>query len=154
MHQGQAGTSTGATGMDVDQDPQEQETPLGTPFDDGFTPSTTRGYTSADPIGGVHTENLFTPLYTESQATDHANVNTNQQPPTPAATRDAEMVAASAAATDQAEASAAATNAEMEAADEMEAEAVAADAAELVAHLAAETEAAAAAEAAVAKATA
>jgi hypothetical protein len=63
--------------MDVDPDHQEQDTSLGTPFDDGFTPSTTTGYTSAKPTGGVHTENFFTFLYTESQATDHTNVNTN-----------------------------------------------------------------------------
>ena len=56
-----------ATGMDVEHDPQEQEIPPETPFDEGFTPFTTRGYTSADPTGGVHTENFFIPLYTESQ---------------------------------------------------------------------------------------
>ena len=39
----QAGTSARTTGMDVDQDPMEQGTPLGTPFDEGFTPSTTKG---------------------------------------------------------------------------------------------------------------
>jgi hypothetical protein len=69
--------------MEVEQDPQEQGTPPGTPFDDGCTPPTTRGHTTADPAGSVHTENCFTPFYTESQATDHTNVNTNQQPPTP-----------------------------------------------------------------------
>ena len=75
--------------MDVDQDPQEEGIPPGTPFDEGFTPSTTKGYTSTDPTGGVHTENFFTPLYTQSQETDHTNVTTNQQPPTPADTLDA-----------------------------------------------------------------
>jgi len=69
--------------MDVDQDPPEQGTPPGTPFDEGFTPSTTKGQTSVDPTRGVHTENFLAPLYTESQETDHANVNTNQQPATP-----------------------------------------------------------------------
>ncbi len=69
--------------MEVEQDPQERGTPPGTLFDGGFTPSTTRGHTTADPAGGVHTENYFTPLDTESQATDHTNVNTKQQPPTP-----------------------------------------------------------------------
>jgi len=67
--------------MDVDQDLQEQGTPPGTPFDEGFTPSTARGYTSMDPTGGVQTKNSFTPLYTESQEMDHTNVNTNQQSP-------------------------------------------------------------------------
>ena len=62
---GQAGTSAGATRNDIDQDPMEQETPPGTPFDEDFTPSTTRGQTSADPARGVHTENYFTPLYME-----------------------------------------------------------------------------------------
>ena len=75
--------------MDVDHEHQEQKTPPGTPFDEGFTPSTTRGYTSADPSGGVHTENFFIPLYTESQEKDQTNVNTNQQLPTAAATLDA-----------------------------------------------------------------
>jgi len=73
----QAGTSIGVTGMDVDQDFHEQETPPGTPFDDGFIPSTTIGHTSANPTGEVHTENFFTSLYTESQATHHINVNTS-----------------------------------------------------------------------------
>jgi hypothetical protein len=63
--------------MDVDQDPRGQGTPPGTPIDDGFTPPTTRGHTTSDPTWIVHTENYFTPLYTESQATDYANVNTN-----------------------------------------------------------------------------
>jgi hypothetical protein len=66
MNYDQAGTSTGATGMDDDHDLHEQDTPPGTPFDDGFTPSTTIGNTSADPTCGAHTENFFTPLYTES----------------------------------------------------------------------------------------
>ena len=68
--------------MEVDQDPQERGTPPGTPFDGGFISSTTRGHTTTDPTGRVHTENYLTPLYTEYQATDHTNVNTNQQPPT------------------------------------------------------------------------
>jgi hypothetical protein len=73
--------------MDVDQDLQEHDTPPGAPFDGGFTPSTTRGNTSADPTGGVHTENFFIPLYTESQETDYTNVNTNQRTPAPIRTR-------------------------------------------------------------------
>ena len=131
--------------MDGDLDPQEQETPPGTPFDDGFTPSTTTGYTSTDPTGGVHTESFFTPIYTESQETDHANVNTNYQPPTPAATRDAEMAADAAAAVAEAKASAAAT-VDSEAADAMEAEAATADATTFIARLVVEAEAAASAK--------
>ena len=89
--------------MDVDHDPLEQETSPGTPFDEGFTPSTTRGQTSADPTGSVHTENYLTPLYTESQATDYTNVNTNHQTPSSIRTRleairDAKLAAAAAAA--------------------------------------------------------
>jgi hypothetical protein len=41
--------------MDVDPDPQGQTTPLGTPFDDGYATTTTRGNSSADPTVGVHT---------------------------------------------------------------------------------------------------
>jgi len=151
MNYDQAGTSTWATGMDVDQDPREQETPLSTPFNDGFTPSTTRGNTLADPTGGVHTENFFSPLYTESQDTNHTNVNTNQRTPAPIRTRieairDAEVAAAAAAAAAEAEASAAATAVDMEAAAEMETDAAASGAAEIVARLAAVTKVAAAAE--------
>jgi hypothetical protein len=76
-----------AKGMAVDKDLQEQDTPPCTPFDDGFTPSTTRGNTSADPTDGIHTENFFTSLYTESQETDHTNVNTNQRTPAHIRTR-------------------------------------------------------------------
>ena len=140
--------------MDVDRDPQEKETPPGTLFDEGFTPSTARGYTSADPTGGVQTENFFTPLYTESQETDHTNVNTNQQPSTPADTHDAEMAAAAAAAATEAEVLAAAEVAEMEAANAIEEEAVAADAADFVARPATEAEAAATTEAATSQAAA
>ncbi len=90
--------------MDVDQDFPEQGTPPGTPFEEGFTPTTVRGQTSADsPPKGVYTENYFTPLYDESQASDHSNVNTNRQRPTPIRTRneairDAKLAAAAAAA--------------------------------------------------------
>ena len=139
--------------MDVDQGPQEQGTPPGTPFDDGFTPSTTRGQTSTDPNRGVHTENVFTPLYTESQETGRTNVYTNQQPPTLAATLDAEMAVAAAAATAKAKVSPATVAVEMETADKKEAEAAAADAAELIARLTSETEAAPAADDAATKAT-
>ena len=111
MNYDQAGTSTWATGMYVDQDPQGQETPSGAPFEDGFTPSTTRGKPTTDPTGGVNTENFFTPLYTEFQETDHTNVNTNQQTPAPIRTRleairDAELPVAAAVAAAEAEASA------------------------------------------------
>ena len=74
--------------MEVDQDFPEQGTPPGTPFEKGFTPSTAKGQTSADPTREVYTKNYFTPLYNESQASDHSNVNTNQQHPPPMRTRD------------------------------------------------------------------
>ena len=76
------------------------------------------------PTGSVRTENYFTPLYTETQETDHTNVNANQRPPTHGDTRDADLAAiAAAAATD---------------ADDTEAEAAAANAVDLIARLAAE----------------
>jgi hypothetical protein len=139
--------------MDVSQDPQGQEAPLGTPFDDGFTPSTTRGNTSADPTGGVHTEHFFTPLYTESHDTDHTNANTNQRTPAPIRTRleairDAKLAVVAAAATAEAGASAATTVAKMEAAAKMETEVAAVAAAEKAARLATMAEAAATVEAA------
>jgi hypothetical protein len=83
--------------MDVDKDTLEQGNPPGTPFNEGFTPSTTRGQPSAATTRGEHTENLYTPLYTESHETDHTNVNTAQQPPTSTDTRDANMAAATVA---------------------------------------------------------
>ncbi len=119
--------------MDVDQDPQGHGTPPSTPFDDGFTPSTTRGHTTVASTGSVRTENYFTPLYTESQETDHTNVNANQQPPTHEDTKNAYMAADAAAAAAEADAT--------------EAEVAAANAAELIARLAAEAEESAAAEA-------
>jgi hypothetical protein len=127
--------------MDVNHDPHAQETPPSTPFDDGFTPSTTKGYTSADPTRKIHTENFFTPLYTEPRVTDHANANTKQQSPAPTrtsleATRDAKLAADAAAAAAEAKASVAAAAAEMEYVEEMEAEAAASDAAKLIARLA------------------
>jgi len=73
--------------------------------------STTRGQTTAGATGSVHTENYFTPLYNESQTTDHSNVNINQQPPTPETTRDVEMAAAAEATTAESEESAVATTA-------------------------------------------
>jgi hypothetical protein len=90
--------------MEVDQDFPEKGTPPGTPFDEGFAPSTTRSHTPADPTREVYTENYFTPLFNESQTSDHSNVNTSQQHPQPMRTRneairDAELAAASATAT-------------------------------------------------------
>jgi len=126
--------------MEVDQDPQGLGTPLGTPFDDGFTVSTTRGHTTVEPTGSIYTDNYFTPLYTESQETDYTNVNANQRPPTHEDTRDADLATA-----------AAATATEV---DDMKAEAATANAAELIARLAAEAEAAAVAEAAATEAAA
>ena len=111
--------------MEMGQDPQGQSTPPGTPFEDGLTPSTTRGHTTKGPTGSIRADNYATPLYTETQETDHTNVNANHPPPSHEATRDANLAAAEAAAT---------TNA-----DDIEAEAAAADAADLIARLAAET---------------
>jgi len=108
--------------MDVDRDPQGRGTPPGTPFDEGYIPSTTRGKTTAGATGSVHTENYFTLLYNESQTTDHSNVNINQQPPTPETPRDVEMAVAAEAATAEVEESATAT-ADMEEAVAMKAEA-------------------------------
>ena len=73
--------------MVFDHDPLEHVPSFDTTFTEGFAPSTTRGQTTADPTESVHTENYFTPLYTESQATDFTNVNTNQQSPAPMRTR-------------------------------------------------------------------
>jgi hypothetical protein len=59
----------------------EFDTPPGTPFDSDYPAQQTRGYTSTELNEGVYTENFFTPLYTDSQETDHTNAN-NAQPPT------------------------------------------------------------------------
>jgi hypothetical protein len=77
--------------MEVDQDLQDQGTPPGPTFDDDFPPTMTGGYTKADLAGRVHTDNSFTPLYTESQETDPTNINANQRRQTPAATNDVDM---------------------------------------------------------------
>jgi hypothetical protein len=164
----QTGTFAEATSMDVDRDPQGRGTPPDTSFDEGYTPSTTRGQTTAGATGSVHTESYFTPLYNESQTTDHSNVNINQQPPTPKTTRDVEMAAAAEEAAAVAKESASTYDAEMEASASMEAEATstvelqttndteaeaaAANVAEFVARLATETEAATTDEAASIKA--
>jgi hypothetical protein len=75
------GTSTGNTGMDVDQDLPEGTTPLGTPFDDDHTTHQHGGAPSMDPPAGIYTRNFFTPLYTESQEIDHTTANTGQHTP-------------------------------------------------------------------------
>ena len=64
----------------AEEDPEVYGTPPGTPFDSDYPSHQTEGQTSADNTGGVRTENFFTPLYTESQDTDHTNIN-NTQPP-------------------------------------------------------------------------
>ncbi len=61
--------------MDVDLDPAEQGTPPGTPLDEDFIPSTTRGQETADPSESIRTENYFTPL-SEEQALAEAAVAT------------------------------------------------------------------------------
>ena len=127
--------------MDVDQDTMGQGTPPGTPFDEGFISSTTRGQPSAATTRGVHTEILYIPLYTESQETDHTNVNTAQQPPAPTNTLDADMAVAAAAEAEAAKLEAAA-NAARQLTDDHEAEAAAAAAAAFISRLAAKTEAA------------
>jgi len=63
---------------DVDHEPHGQTPPRGTLFDDGYTTTTNRAASSANPLVGVHTGNFYTPLYTESQETCHTNVNTIQ----------------------------------------------------------------------------
>jgi hypothetical protein len=90
--------------MEMDQDPQGEGTPLSTPFDDDFTPSTTRSHTTMDPTGSVRTENYFSILYTESQETYHTKVNANQRPPTHDDTRDADLATAAASAAIEADA--------------------------------------------------
>ena len=124
--------------MEVDQDPHGQGTPPGTPFQDGFTPATTRGHTTTGPIGSVRTGNYFTPLYTETQETDHSNDNANQPPPTHEDVSDADLADAEVAATAND--------------DDAGAEAAASDAANFIARLAAETEAAKVDEAVAAEA--
>ena len=121
--------------MVFDHDPLEHVPSFDTTFTEGFAPSTTRGQTTADFTGSVHTENYFTPLYTESQATDHNNVNTNQQPPIPPAPRDAAMAVVAATTAVEAEASATSLAAKMQASDELEAEAAAVEAAEFLARM-------------------
>ena len=126
--------------MEVNQDSQCQGTPPSTPFEDGFTLSMTRGHTTLGPTESVRTDNYFTPLYTETQETDHTNVNANQQPLTHGDIGPANLVAIEAAAIANA--------------DDTEAEAASVDAADFIARLAAEAKAAEVAEAATAEAEA
>jgi hypothetical protein len=51
-----------------------------------------------DPSGSVRTDNYFTPLYKETQETEHSNDYANQPPPTHEDTKDADLTAAEAAA--------------------------------------------------------
>ena len=48
--------------MEVDQDLPDQGTPPDTPFEEGFTPSTTRGHTTTIPTGHARTDSYYTPL--------------------------------------------------------------------------------------------
>ncbi len=70
--------------MKVDQDLPGQGTPPCTPFEDGFTPSTTRGNAATIPTGSVRTDNYYTPLNTETQGTDPTPTTprTNKHQPT------------------------------------------------------------------------
>jgi hypothetical protein len=114
--------------MEVDQDLPAQGTPPGTPFEDDFTPSTTRGHTTTIPVDHTHTNNYYTPLNTENQEADPSNDAANQQPLTHGDPRTAGQTAAEEAATGTAE--------------DADAEAAAAAGAAFTARLAAEREAA------------
>ena len=69
--------------MDVDQDLPEWTSPPSTPFDDVHTTHQQGGALFVDPPAGVHTRNFFTPLYTETQESEHTLANTGRQPPHP-----------------------------------------------------------------------
>ena len=126
--------------MEVDHDLPGQGTPTGTPFDDGFTPSTSHGYAATIPTGSVRTDNYFTPLNTETQGTDPPNDTDNQQAPTHGDTRAADLAPAEMTATNTI--------------DDAEADAAAAAGVAFVARLAAEKEAVEAAAAAASEAAA
>ena len=158
---GQEGTSTGAANMDVDKDPQGHTTPYGIPFYEGYTTTTSRGAPTRDPPAGVHTENFYIPLYTESQTIDHSDHTPTHTKPA----EDAQTAAGATAASSEAEAAASPAKAEAETAAAAKADATtalaakakkraAAAAAEKVAAaaIAIETKAAAATAAAVAAA--
>ena len=85
--------------MEIDQDLPGQGTPPGTPFEDGFTPSTTRGYAATILTGSVRTDNYYIPLNTETQGTDPPNDTANQLAPTHGDTRAADLTAAEMTAT-------------------------------------------------------
>jgi hypothetical protein len=155
--------------MDVHQDPSERTTPLGTPFDDGYTTHPHEDASSADPPVGVHTRIFFTPLYTASQETSYTTATAGHQTQHPASGHLDTIYQAEAEELATAEASeaealqnaeleakagviAAATTAEEEAA-KAAAEAVAVAASHAAANLAATTEAEASSEAAAAKST-
>jgi hypothetical protein len=65
--------------MDVDQDLPEGTAPHGTPFDDVHTAHRQGGALFGATPAGVHTRNFFTPLYTETQETEHTLANTGRQ---------------------------------------------------------------------------
>ena len=79
----QEGTSTGTTIIDVDQDLPERTTPLGMPFEDDYTAYQQRGASFEYPPARVRARNFFTPLYTESQQTNHTTANTDHRTPQP-----------------------------------------------------------------------
>jgi hypothetical protein len=114
--------------MEVDHDLTGQGTPPGTPFEDGFTPSTTRGHTTSIPTRHTRIDNYYTPLIAENQETDPPNDAANQQTPTHGDTGAADQAAAGETGTHTA--------------DDAEAEAAAAAGATFAARLAAEREAA------------
>jgi hypothetical protein len=130
---GQEGISTGAAGMDVDHDPQGQTTPTGTRFDNGFTTPTSKGAPTRDPPAGVHTDNFYTPLYTDSQTTSHSDRTTTTTDPV----QDAQPAAGTTSTPSEAEAEATAAAAEAEAAAAAEAEASAAKTSKTEQHAAA-----------------
>jgi hypothetical protein len=113
----------------------------------------TRGQPPTNTSRGIHSENLYTPLYTESQETDHTYINTDQQPLVPMNTSDADIAAAAAAEAEAGKLETAA-NAAGQSTEDQKAEAAAAAAATFIARMAAETEAAAIAEAEKAQAEA
>ena len=126
--------------MEVDQDQQGQGTPPGTPFGDGFTPSTNRGHTTNIPTEHTRTNNYYTPLSTENQVADPPNDTANQQSPSHGDPGMADLAAAEEVATDTA--------------DDAEAEAAAKEGAAFAARLATEREATEAATAAAIEAAA
>jgi hypothetical protein len=71
--------------MDVDQDPPERTTPLGTPFNDGYTTYQHGGASSADPPASKSpNQKILQPLYTASQETGYTTVTSGHQTQHPA----------------------------------------------------------------------